>query len=297
MTDDFVPFTRRFGLVEGPPVDRDFPHPARVALFHVLDQLVEGQMIRNWNILIGEMERLARVPPEGFSDDQAAKQRALELLESLPWQRVFELCERTHHKLLSPTYYWNGNESEEHTSLESVRADFSVEVNQILVEENIAFEFRNGRFVRPGRLNYQKAAAAAQRVLARPELKPAASHYMKAQRFFEGAVGADYPNTVKEAVAALEAAAKALFPWTKETDFRAILKKLQGTDAGQVPPTLAKGMEHLYSFRGAATGVAHGGATGGEVTPEVAELVLSLAAAFITYLAEVETRATADLPF
>lgn len=298
MNDSAVPFARRFGVTRGRIVDDDFPLDARMALRHVLGDLVGAERVESWTPVLREVERLARVSPSSFEYEHQREDRAWELMKELPWERVFELVERIHAKFLRPTYVWiNANEQAEDLSLDTVRAEFAAEVNQVLLEENFAFEFRDGRFYRPGGLQLQRASSSAHKVLARPELKEAREHFLKAVRFYDGAVGADYPNAAKEAVSALEAAIKGLFPDKKENDCRRILRQLTGPGEEEVPPTLANVAEQVYAFRGAATAVAHGGAQGGTVTPEVAELVMSLVASYITYLASLSDRLNEELPF
>jgi hypothetical protein len=143
----------------------------------------------------------------------------------------------------------------------------------------------------------QKTSAAAQRVLARSELADARAHFAKAGRFFRLAPDADYPNSVKEAVAALEPTAKSLFPNEAGKDLPATLAKLRGIGDGEIPPTIVKAAEAIYAFRGAASGVSHGGADGGAVSANVAELILSISAAFITYLADLADGRADELPF
>jgi hypothetical protein len=154
----------------------------------------------------------------------------------------------------------------------------------------MAFEFREGIFIRPGQPATQKAISEVNKVLRLPALKDANLHFNKARHFYSNALNPDFPNAVKEAVSALEASAKSLFPKLKKLDFDKLLKKLEGTGEHQIPPTIAKSMGAIYAFRGSGSQVAHGGATGGHASVEVAELVVSLSAAFITYLAGLERR-------
>lgn len=116
-----------------------------------------------------------------------------------------------------------------------------------------------------------------------PELEDARGHYRKAFVFFTRLKDPDYENTVKEALQALESAAKGLTPGKK--DFDKLLLDLQGTSENEIPPAIVSALRSMYGFRGAAKGVAHGGANGGVVDRHVAELVLSVVGAAVIYLA------------
>jgi len=169
------------------------------------------------------------------------------------------------------------------STVAEAQAFYAEELNQLLSEEGMPYEFRDGQLIRPGKQSTQKATARATYVLGARELKEARGHFTKALDYFrKSPQEADCPNAVKEAVSALEAAAKALFPDFKPGDLPTLLKKLQGTEENQIPPALAKAMDSLYGFRGAGQGVSHGGANGGVVTASVAELALSTSAAYIT---------------
>jgi hypothetical protein len=164
-------------------------------------------------------------------------------------------------------------------------------------EEGIGYEFQAGVLIRPGRPQTQKALSRAAHVLAAPALSKASAHFSKALKFFGTAPKPDLENAAKEAVAALEAAAKALFPEQKAKTLTDLLRALQGTSDREIPPTLVKAILAVYAFRGAGDGVAHGDATGGAVTSPVAEWVLSQTAAHITYLADFRAELDEDVPF
>ncbi|HEV7518705.1 MAG TPA: hypothetical protein VGR07_20605 [Thermoanaerobaculia bacterium] len=269
-------FPQRFGYVLEPTVEQDFPESARVALFSLVQDLISKDYIANSEVS-SELERLARL--------WSATPNIKNMLANLPWQKVYIFCERLYGKLLQAVRYFDRDSEEwvERVPLQEVRSYFEAELNQLLAEENSAYEFREGLFFRPGFLHTQKELAKAQTVLGRKELASARNHFLKARRFFS-ALPEDFPNAVKEAVAALEAALKNLFPDLAENDFNKALARLKGVGVGQIPPTIIKGMSALYDFRGAAREVAHGGADGGLVSSEVAELVLSLVASYIVFL-------------
>lgn len=283
-------FTQRFGLLPSQMVDDDFPKSAIPALYWILSDLVGKGYVSGWDEVKKEFGWVARVTVVSVSDLEPT-------LRGLHWTKVFIFCERVHSRLLKEKGRWLNEEWVEEASLTQVQQYYQETLNELLAEENIAYEFRDGKFYRPGRHQTQKSLAQGFKVLALPELSAAAGHFRKANAFFSSALDPDYPNAVKEAVSALESALKALFPGFASKEFNNTLVKLRGTREGQIPPTIVKGMQALYEFRGAATDVAHGGADGGIVSPEVAELVLSLAASYIVFLVNFRDSQGEEIPF
>jgi hypothetical protein len=218
------------------------------------------------------------------------------MIQRLPWDKVYVLIERVHAVCLHEATV--GPPGQEYpVPLAHIHEYYEGEINQLFGEEGIGYEFHGGLITRPGRPHTQRVMARAAHVLVAPELKRALTHYNKATKFFTAAPHPDFENACKEAVAAVEAAAKALFPEQKAKDLEDLLKKLQGTTEFTIAPTLVKSILALYAFRGAAEGVAHGSASGGAVTGPVAEWVLSQAAAHVTYLADFAATLATDVPF
>ena len=136
------------------------------------------------------------------------------------------------------------------------------------------YRMKDGEFYRPGRLHSQKIASKAAVVLQDPMLRDARQHFSKARQFFEKAPEPDFPNSIKEAVSAMEAATKHLFA-TGEKDFEKLIKSIKDANGESIPPTIINGLLAPYRFRGAGHAVAHGGATGGMATAAVAEWTLT----------------------
>jgi hypothetical protein len=101
---------------------------------------------------------------------------------------------------------------------------------------------------------------------------------------------------VKEAVCAVEAVARVLFPSGGST-LGDVVKSITGSEFGQLPKTIANTFNGLYGFRNAGEGVGHGGATGGAVTKELAEYALGVAASQIILLADLAATLEPDIPF
>jgi hypothetical protein len=104
-----------------------------------------------------------------------------------------------------------------------------------------------------------------------------------------------FPNR-REAVCAVEATARALSP-SNGNNLPEILDSLSGSDPAQIPKAIIKTFDGLYGFRNGGDGVAHGGATGGAATKEIAEYALAVAASQIVLLVAFEATLESDLPF
>ncbi|OFV99643.1 MAG: hypothetical protein A3H28_14575 [Acidobacteria bacterium RIFCSPLOWO2_02_FULL_61_28] len=102
---------------------------------------------------------------------------------------------------------------------------------------------------------------------------------------------------MKEAVCAVEASGKELFPEAKATTLGDLVKWLTGNEAGKLPKALAQTFAGLYGFRSGGEGVGHGGAAGGAATPEIAEYALALAASQIILLVDLANANESEIPF
>jgi hypothetical protein len=106
----------------------------------------------------------------------------------------------------------------------------------------------------------------------------------------------DPENVVKEAVCAVEATARALFPSGGST-LGEVVKSITGNGIAQVPKPIARTFEGLYGFRNAGDGVGHGGAEGGPATKELSEYALAVAASQIIFLVDLAAASEPDIPF
>ncbi len=160
------------------------------------------------------------------------------------------------------------------------------EMQRLFQEENLAFEFRDGIVERRGRRHTVDRVSKAEAVLTKERLASSHQHFAKALRYFRDRTKPDPENAVKEAVCAVEAAAKELFPDAKAKTLDDVVKWLKGTEEGKLPPAISNTFIGLYAFRGGGEGVAHGAATGGAATTEIAEYVLAVAASQIILLVD-----------
>lgn len=171
----------------------------------------------------------------------------------------------------------------------------SDELNGLFMEEALAYEFREGQVHRRGRPHSVDKISKAGMVMGDPRLTEARNHYNKALKFFRHPSNPDYENAVKEAVCAVEAAGKRLFIKEKVKTLGDLVNWLAGEEL--LPKTLGTTITGLYGFRNSGAGVAHGGASGGTVTAELAEYVLAVAASQIILFVDIADANDEEIPF
>jgi hypothetical protein len=279
-------------------IDNDFPKTAKIGLLHILYDLVDSRFVSGWQEVTAELQRIARIRP-GPGDKTQAKSHVLAEagLELLPWEKVFDFCERLYSHLAREVVDQSGfDRIEVLTPLSGVQEYIAKELQRLFLEENLPFEFSNGVVRRRGRRHTADQVSRAELVLGDPRLSSALMHFNKALKYFRTVAQPDYENTVKEAVCAVEAAARALFP-DKGSTLGAIVNSITGDDPGQLPKTIAKTFHGLYGFSGSGVGVRHGGTSGGSVTKELAEYALALSASQIVLLVDVAAALETPVPF
>jgi hypothetical protein len=260
-------------------------------LLHLLRRLINLDYVEDWNSVVTELERIARVKPDPTHNTD-------ELLFALPWEKVFDFCERLHGYLSQDATRYNGQteELELVTPRSGVQDYISNELQRLFIEEHLAFEFSDGLVRRRGRRHTAERVSRAELVLGDPRLSGARTHFNKALRYFRNVAQPDPENVVKEAVCAVEAVARVLFPSGGAT-LGAIVNSISGKDVGQLPKPIAKTFDGLYGFRNGGEGVGHGGSGGGAVTKELAEYSLALAASQIVLLVDLAETSESDVPF
>ncbi|HTZ97614.1 MAG TPA: hypothetical protein VMB18_14530 [Terriglobales bacterium] len=300
MVDTLPPFSTR-NRGDAAQIDGEVPATARVGLLHLLAEAVREDYIAGWHAATTELQRIARLSPLidwTKNESTQAKLNAEEILETLPWAKVYDFCERLHSHLATEIGYSDFNNEYivrlSRTEVQQILAD---ELERLFREENLAFEFRDGLVQRRGKRHTVSQISKAESVLADARLVPARKHFAKALRYFRDRVKPDPENAVKEAVCAVEAAAKELFPNAKASTLGDVTKWLTGTDVGKLPKALGQTFAGLYGFRSGGDGVGHGGTTGGVVTPSIAEYALALAASQIILLVELASGDEEEIPF
>jgi len=163
---------------------------------------------------------------------------------------------------------------------------FAEEIQRLFEEENLAYEFRDGVVQRRGKRHTIDQINKAEKALDEASLSSARRHFSKALRHFRNREKPDHENVVKEAVCAVEAAAKELFPEAKVSTLGDFVKWATDGKRKLIPSTIGRTFEGLYAFRNSGEGVAHGATSGGAVTPELSEYVLGVAASQIIFLTD-----------
>jgi len=292
--DNPVPFSARVRSTRS-QLDAEFPDSARVGLLHLLVELIRRRYVEDWLEIAREAARIARVPPAQLTSKPSGD--ANQILLAMPWEKVYDFCERLHGYLAREVGYVDRDDNfEVTTSRGDAQAFISAELQRLFLEENLAFEFRDGMVYRRGRRHSVQQISGAELVMGDPRLTGARNHYQKALRFFRDPSKPDYENTVKEAVCAVEAAGKALFPEARAATLGDLTKWLTGSSA-LVPKALGQTLAGLYGFRSGGEGVGHGGTGGGEVTAVIAEYALAVAASQIILLVDIAKAQEPEVPF
>lgn len=278
------------------PIDEDFPASARIGLVHILDKATGKDFVASWEAVANELQRIARLPRTSVGEVAATN-----ILNQLRWDQVYDFCERVYSDLAQ-----KGNIVRDNYIIRHTKADAQVfiadELQRLFDEENLAYEFRDGIVQRRGRRHTVDQVASADEALSKAGLDAARQHFEKAQRYFHDRNNPDFENAVKEAVCAVEDAAKDaaknLFPDANGATLGDVVKWLTGPEPGKLPKTIAQTLTGLYGFRNSGDGVGHGGSTGGAVTPEIAEYVLAIAASQIILLVDLAPKEPdEELPF
>lgn len=290
--DVFPPFSVRNRGAHA-QIDNDCPETTRIGLLHLLHRLVGQEYVAGWDAILTELQRIGRLKPQDFIKDKAVW--ADTLLSGLEWDKAFDFCERLYSHLAQETGYHNETDRwVVSTPRSEVQEYIAKELQNIFLEEHLAFEFSGGKVRRRGRRNTVDQISRAELVLGDPRLSRALMHFNKALRYFRNVSQPDYENSVKEAVCAVEAAGRALFQSGGST-LGDVVKSITGSESGQVPKTIAKTFDGLYGYRNSGEGVGHGGSSGGRVTKELAEYSLALASSQIVLL--VDLASEPEIPF
>jgi hypothetical protein len=206
-------------------------------------------------------------------------------LNQLPWDRAYDFCERLHSRLTEDISRWY-NDEEITITKGQAQSFFAEEMQRLFEEEGLGYEFRDGLVQRRGKRHTINQTNKAEKVLADQKLDAARIHFSKALRYFHDRKKPDHENTVKEAVCAVEAAAKELFPDAKARTLGDFVGWATNSERSLLPKTVGQTFSGLYGFRNSGEGVAHGAASGGAVTTELSEYILGIAASQIVFLAD-----------
>ncbi|WP_273028255.1 hypothetical protein [Massilia timonae] len=296
-----IPFSARYSG-EHHQIDGDFPRTARIALLHLLLDLVEQQYVLGWHAIARELQRIARRPATTYDtlsveSIEKANEDAHKLVWDIGWDRVYDFCERLYSHLVCEV----GDEGQYGyvvlKSKSEVQAYVTDELKRMFLEERLAFDFSDGLVRRQGRKHTVNMTTKAQVVLSDSCLSEARKHYDKALQFFRHPSAPDYENCVKECVCAVEAAGRALFPMSKANTLGDLAKWLGNTSDVTVPKAIAQTITSVYAYRSGGNGIGHGGAEGGIATLEVTEYVLAVCASQIIFLVDISKQLNTEVPF
>lgn len=293
-----VPFNQRFGTgLPNRPVDKEVPESARIGLIGILSKLENDGCISSWGALDTEALHVSRKLRKEFAktDDEAM---CIDLVMEMGWERFYVFCEKV-YRILQPSQFYDNQEHEYVVTgtLQDAQVHYSAELNELLAEENLAYEFADGVFQRRGRPQTQKSLRRVSAVLADPKYGQVRNHYNKAVKFYDERPNPDIQNCIKEAACALEAFVEILFGKRAAKNFDDAIRSRQGNLEGQIPPAIVESIIKLRAFRGNARGVAHAAIEGGIVSEVEAELTLSLVASYITYLYDKFPSKEEEIPF
>ena len=285
---------------DGAWIEEDFPSSARTGLLHLLNEGVDRSHLSGWHVVAKEVRRITRAPvrnydPRYVESVKGAKKDAETYLRELDWARVYDFCERLHSDLAEgSTYEQNG----EVITITRTQAQlfFSVEIQRLFEEEGLGYEFIDGSVQRRGKRHTIDQTNKATAALADLRLVAARKHLSKALRHFRDRKKPDHENAVKEAVCAVEAAAKELFPDAGAATLGDFAKWAANNERRLLPKTIAQTFGNLYAFRNSGEGVSHGATSGDLVTAQLSEYVLAVAASQIILLADL-IKEIEDPPF
>lgn len=297
------PFSRRSADPKA-GIDNEFPESARIGLLHLLHELVAEEFVIGWPAVAQELRRIDRREPGEYdsrnnNDVQAARDDVRMILNEIVWGKAFDFCEFLYSKLAAETRVWREGEDALITdkTLDVVRVEIAKRIQQLFLEENFIYDFVDGEVVRRGSPHTLSRIDRASVALGDARLEEARAHFRKALAFFRDRVDVDYENAVKEAVCAVEAAAKRLFPGARGATLGDVIKKLTGEKQHQIPHALAGVFTSLYAYRNGAAGVSHGASSGGAVSATTADFTIAVAASQIIFLVEMEQAQRAPTPF
>ena len=272
-------------------VDTDFPVSARTGLLHLVSEAIDKRYVAGWHSVAKEARRIARAPLRNYqthtvADFKAAQEDSETYLNQLSWDHAFDFCERLHNELAHGESYNQEGEIIEVTTKVQAQEFVAVELQRLFDEEGFAYEFRNGAVERRGKRHTLGQAEKAVKALTDHKLDAARRHYSKALRHFRDRHKPDCENAVKEAVCAVESAAKDLYPEAKAATLGDFIRWATTNERRLLPKGIGQTFTGLYVFRNSAEGVSHGSTLGDVVTLEATEYILAIAASQVLLLTD-----------
>ena len=267
-------FSKRHSLRPTPEglMYEDVPERARVGLYHAVEQffdeldkqahLASLELYKNTCVAL-RIPRNRRVINYFDAPPETEK-----IINTCIWWQFYDICEVVWETLCFSKY----NRYEK---------DFTAQVNTLFREEQLGFEFKDGKVEKIGSGFIDAKVKEARYLLKEPEFKGADELFEKAIKDLNERPKPDVENCIKDAVATVESVGKVIRN-DKNVRIDNIIK--DAIQKGVIPRLLGDPIIKLYAYRGNEPAVAHGGIEPSKVTVDEAEFVLAMSAAIIIYL-------------
>jgi len=268
-------FSKRYGLrptSEGLMYE-DVPMTARIGLYHLIEMHFEqwnNKTLTAYLELYGRICVAMRIPRDRKVYSSSLASYAIEkLCNNCLWWKFYDICEVVWDMLHTERYYNDDWEK------------FAIEANTLFREEQLGFEFNEGKIEKVGSGFIDAQVKEARYLLKEPEFKGADQQFEKAIRALNVRPSPDKENCIKDAIGAIESVVRII-----TNNEKAMLDDVIRNAArkGVIPKPLDQTFIKLYAYRGNEPGVAHGAVSESTVTVDEAELVLAMSAAMIIYL-------------
>ncbi len=267
-------FSKRYRLRPTPEglMYEDVPEPARVGLYHMVEQFFEEWNRKAHKAYLQLYKNICvalRIPRDRRVILHFNAPPAIEkIINTCTWWQFYDICEVVWHTLSSSDF-------------SSDQKAFSSQANALFQEEQLGFELREGRIEKVGSGFIDAQIKEARYLLKEPEFKSADELFKKAINAFNIRPNPDAENCIKDAVATVESVGKIIRKDKKARIDNIIKVAIQ---KGVIPQLLGDPIIKLYAYRGNEPAVAHGGIEPSKVTADEAEFVLAISAAIILYL-------------
>ncbi len=256
-------FSKRYSLRSTPEglMYEDVPERARVGLYHIVELFFKRYLALDKALCVALRIPFARKATGDYTASVAIE----DLIKTCEWWQFYDICE----------VLWEALEYKRD------KDSLSTEVNTLLREEQLGFEFKDGKVEKVGSGFIDAKVKEARYLLKEPEFKGADEHFEKAIKALNVRPNPDVENCIKDAVAAIESVGRII-----AHDDKALLDDIIKDMAkkGIIPKPLDQSIQKLYAYRGDEPGVAHGLVGASKVTIDEAEFVLAMSAAIIIYL-------------
>lgn len=249
-------FSSRYGYVpKGDLIYEDAPQQVRVGLVEVLTKCGYDSLSSQQAVIC----KALRIRPESnvFSGYYVKKQ-VDSIIYDQEWFKFYDMCERIAQNMSS--------------------TPFEKEFNELLKEEHIGYQMKEGKLLKVGSREFDQAISEARIELGDARFAIASQQFEKALAF-RNSMPPDHPNAVKEAVNALEGTLQVIVSMPS-TALPTLLSNLQPS----LPSSLKKLYDGLYAYGSASEGARHASVGGPLPTAEEAELIIHTVAAAIRYV-------------